>query len=267
MEKKYMVLICLFVVLTIITTILLLPYFSSNTTLKKQNTSLDKPNVLIVADSTTGTAPLSINFKSILQNFNGKLEYRWDFGDGASSEESHPVHSYDSEGTYNCSLTVVSESSSYSDHVEIEVYENNPPFVKIIVDKTTGFRPMTVNFDIDGFDTDGEIVSYDWEIIFPPVFSFQKVIKNNEKNFSERFLIPGFYEVKLTVTDDTGNIATDYLKIQVQNHQIELIIKTGFFYIGTLNSVIQVFKNIKNFFDADEPETFFEKIKSFYGGK
>lgn len=264
MERKYLVLISLFSATLIISTILLLPYLSSDTLLKNERKSSSEiSSAFIISDSSSGTAPVSIQFKSLLQNFDENVKYNWDFGDGKSSFEANPIHVYDVKGTYNCTLHVSDDSSYSLDFVMITVYENNPPFVKIIVDKTSGNRPMTVNFDVDGFDTDGEIVSYDWEILYPPILSFQKVKNYDKKNFSERFLITGFYEVKLTVTDDNGKVATDYIKIQVLGHKIELMIKGGLFYISILDTVFQLYKNMKNFFVEDEPQTFIEKIRSF----
>jgi PKD repeat protein len=45
------------------------------------------------------------------QDPDGSIEsYEWDFGDGGTSSEQAPVHSYSIEGTYNVTLTVVDDS-------------------------------------------------------------------------------------------------------------------------------------------------------------
>ena len=264
MERKYIILISLLSAILILGTILLYPILSSTDLVYSKNKSeAVLPEVLILADTTSGTAPLSIHFKSLLQNFNDNGDYEWDFGDGISSTNANPTHVYDTEGTYNCTLSVTSDSSNTSDSIMINVYKNNPPKIKIIVDKTSGNRPMTVHFDVDGFDTDGKIVSYEWEILYPPIFSYQKITTHDERNFSERFILTGLYEVKLTVIDDTGNIATDYIKIQVLGHQIELMVKAGLFYVSQISTGIRIINYIKNLFVDDEPQTFFEKLKSF----
>ena len=264
MERKYIVLISLISSLLIIGTTLLYPILSSKNLIKDETNSDGKlSEALIIPDSTSGTAPLSIHFKSLLKNFNEPVEYDWDFGDGNSSIDANPSHIYEAEGTYNCTLKVSSDSIDSTDSLRITVSKNNPPMIKIIVDKTSGNRPMTVHFDVDGFDTDGEIVSYDWEILYPPILSYQKVTTHDERNFSERFLITGLYEVKLTVIDDTGNIATDYIKIQVLGHQIELMVKGGLFYISQITSGLRVFNFIKDLFVDDEPQTFFERVRLF----
>jgi PKD repeat protein len=182
--------------------------------------------VRIITDVASGSVPLHVNFKPLILYSQGDVEYYWKFGDGGTSKESNPAYIYREIGTYNCTLTVTDETGrKSSDAVNIKVLKNNPPFVEIIVNKASGNHPMTVNFDAHCFDVDGEIISYEWEIIYPPFFSYQKVINHNEKNFSEKFWRPGFYEVKLIVTDDFDNKVTKYIKIQVHRSKIEQTIQ------------------------------------------
>jgi PKD repeat protein len=263
MKRKYIVIISILTVVAILLSIFTFPYFSSNVLSKRINQSTDvRSTAYILTDTSSGTVPLVVNFKSVLQNFEKNVQYAWDFGDSKYSDEPNPFHTYDKEGTYNCSLAVADDLSESYDFITINVYDNNPPFIKIIVDKTSGNRPMIVHFDVDGFDTDGEIVSYHWEIQYPPFFSYQKLSTHDEKNFSERFLRAGFYEVKLTVTDDAGKVATDYIKIQVLGHKIELLVGKSMYYISTFNSIIQLGKNIINKFNDNTQQSFVERILS-----
>ena len=60
------------------------------------------------ADPVSGLAPLPVHFFDVSS---GDPEtWHWDFGDGNTSDEKNPVNIYDSQGTYNVSLTV---SNSY----------------------------------------------------------------------------------------------------------------------------------------------------------
>lgn len=268
MKKKYIILPTIVALASIIISIVILPYIQSDSfSLNYSKSNEESSTVLIFTDNSVGTAPLTVNFKSLVQNFDKEVRYHWNFGDGESSSLLEPVHMFEESGIFNCSLRVTDGSSVSVDSVMITVKENNPPIIKIIVDKTSGNRPMTVNFDVDGFDTDGEIISYDWKITYPPIFSFQKITTHDKRNFSERFFIPGLYEVKLTVIDDTGNVATDYIKIQVLGSKIELMIKTGLFYVSMINGVIQVYNKINNLFFDNEPQTVVEKFVSFFGGR
>jgi PKD repeat protein len=265
MKKRNIVIISVLAIAIIIISLLTFLYFSSNTLSKQIPQSNDvNSKALIIADTSSGTAPLKVYFKSFLQNFNDEVQYAWDFGDGEFSDDPNPIHFYHTGGSYNCTLKVKDNVRDASDKIIITVRENNPPIVKIVVDKTSGNRPLIVHFDVDGFDTDGEIISYDWEIQYPPFFSYQKVTSHNEKNFSEKFLRSGFYEVKLKVTDDTGGVTTDYIKIQVLGHKIELLARTTLYYIGIFDTVINLGKNLFDKFTVSAPQTFFEKIASMF---
>jgi len=61
----------------------------------------------------TDTVPLTVQFTdesiSVLETITSWL---WDFGDGTTSTEQHPVHTYDLRGLYDVSLTVTSASNT-----------------------------------------------------------------------------------------------------------------------------------------------------------
>ena len=268
MKKKYIVVITVCIISTITLSILgftlISPEIFSNS---KEGKQAKIPEVIIITDPSMGNAPLEVSFKSLLQNFGDDVTYSWDFGDGKASNEKNPNHVYSQEDTYNCTLTVNDKESETSDAVMITVLENNPPIIKIIVDKTSGNLPLTVQFDSDGFDTDGEIVSYEWEILYPPLFSYQKISNHNEKNFSEKFIRRGLYEVKLIVIDDYGNIATDYIKIQVIGHKIQLMYWNLLSIINSVNASKKIFATLYNIYQIIFPSqthTIPERIISFF---
>jgi len=62
------------------------------------------------ADVTSGTAPLTVQFTD--RSTGPVTAWGWDFGDGASSSEQHPEHTYLQAGTYTVSLTVTGEDQS-----------------------------------------------------------------------------------------------------------------------------------------------------------
>jgi len=265
MEKKYAICISIFIVSILILSILSFSFIIDNIFINNQeNNQNDSLEVYILPSLSEGNAPLNVEFKSLVKNSIDEVTYLWDFGDGTTSYEKSPNHSYNLKGTYNISLTVKDSVDEFSDEIVITVLENNPPFIKIIVDKTSGNRPLTVNFDVDGFDTDGEIVSYEWEIKYPPFFSYQKISNHNGKNFSEKFLRSGFYEVELIVEDDFGNIATDYIKIQVLGHQIELLVGTTLYYIGIFDTIFKIYNNFIDKITVSPPQPFAEKLISFW---
>jgi PKD repeat protein len=65
-----------------------------------------------VADPGEAIAPASVSFRAEPSGGTGTFTYRWDFGDGTSSTERSPVHTYASPGTYREVLTVTSGGAS-----------------------------------------------------------------------------------------------------------------------------------------------------------
>lgn len=55
-------------------------------------------------------APLAVNFSSAGSTGTGTLTYAWTFGDGATSAEANPQHTYTAAGTYRVGLRVTDES-------------------------------------------------------------------------------------------------------------------------------------------------------------
>ncbi|MEG8278402.1 carbohydrate-binding protein [Streptomyces sp. AHA2] len=81
------------------------------------------------ADVTSGHAPLSVAFSSAgtADPDSTDLTYHWDFGDGATSEEHNPSHTYAENGTYDTTLTVTDpEGHQGSANVQVVVGNTAP---------------------------------------------------------------------------------------------------------------------------------------------
>lgn len=60
--------------------------------------------------------------------------YKWDFGDGTTSTEARPKHTYSEAGTYKVSLTVYDSAENSDTHTtEVEIYDEDYNAVKIRV--------------------------------------------------------------------------------------------------------------------------------------
>ncbi|MET8602222.1 PQQ-dependent sugar dehydrogenase [Streptomyces rubiginosohelvolus] len=66
------------------------------------------PVAKAAADRTSGPTPLAVSFSSAgsADPEGGNLTYAWDFGDGTTSADPNPSHTYTTAGTYNPTLTV-----------------------------------------------------------------------------------------------------------------------------------------------------------------
>jgi PKD repeat protein len=82
-----------------------------------------------------------------------------------------------------------------------------PPTVSATATPTNGIAPLTVKFSATGSDPDGTIAQYAWTYDDGD-FSFAQ-------NPTKRFPAPGFYNVRLTVEDNSGNSVIKVLPITV----------------------------------------------------
>jgi len=181
-------------------------------------------------DKNVGTAPLAVNFSSLIFNVEGSPKYHWDFGDGNTSNVTNPTHNYTKKGNYTCNLTIIDEAGrNITASVEVIVMANNPPTVVVLVDKVESNRPHIpvldympdpliyvlvrsldsagshlmnkkgwINVQGQVFDPEGdEIVSYEWELTQPP-FVFLGTTQYPKFYFSGKeelanFTIPELY--------------------------------------------------------------------------
>jgi uncharacterized protein (TIGR02145 family) len=81
------------------------------------------PTANFSADATTITEGETVNFTD--QSTNDPTSWSWDFGDGETSSEANPFHTYSSEGTYTVELTVTNEYGSdtetKTDYITVEI--------------------------------------------------------------------------------------------------------------------------------------------------
>ena len=86
------------------------------------------PQVSIAADPTQGEVPLEVTFTSQASDpEGGELTYAWDFGDGETSDQPNPVHTYTEPGTFEAALTVTDEDgNTASDSIEIDATDCGP---------------------------------------------------------------------------------------------------------------------------------------------
>ncbi|MDR9817470.1 MAG: PKD domain-containing protein [Candidatus Methanoculleus thermohydrogenotrophicum] len=70
----------------------------------------EPPIANFIANVTSGAVPLAVQFTDTSEN--GPTTWEWDFGDGATSTEKNPVHTYTEPGTYTVTLTVTNKAGS-----------------------------------------------------------------------------------------------------------------------------------------------------------
>ncbi len=117
---------------------------------------------------TEGCAPVAVNFTDLSYSFD-KLDYFWDFGDGNTSTEQHPTHTYETPGVYDVTLTIVSDTGcattlTLTKENFVTVYEVPTANFDVTPEEVTVFHPEVTLRDysrggnflyyvVDGVDT------------------------------------------------------------------------------------------------------------------
>jgi PKD repeat protein len=73
-------------------------------------TSIAAPVPSFEADMTSGTAPLTVQFADT--SVNAPVSWEWTFGDGSTSMQQSPRHTYSATGLYSVTLTVTNDGGS-----------------------------------------------------------------------------------------------------------------------------------------------------------
>jgi len=81
-------------------------------------------------DPEEGAAPHTVSFSADALGGNGQVTYLWRFGDGATSADRAPQHTYSSPGTYLATLTATSGAASATCADEIHVFGALTPVCK-----------------------------------------------------------------------------------------------------------------------------------------
>lgn len=76
----------------------------------KDEENIDIPVAEFSANTTSGVIPLAIVFSD--RSTNEPISWSWDFGDGSTSTEQNPSHTYTTEGTYTVTLIVTNSAGS-----------------------------------------------------------------------------------------------------------------------------------------------------------
>jgi hypothetical protein len=154
------------------------------------------------------------------------ITYLWDFGDGYTSAETNPSHTYAETGTYAVTLTVLDTAGAGDmDKTSVIITEsrgrNRPPLADAGPD-TSGEVRQELRFDGSrSYDSDGRIVRYRWDFGDRKAKS-GKHWKHKAKNgdgvtVEHEYKRPGTYTVTLTVTDDRGATAQDQATVTIRD--------------------------------------------------
>jgi PKD repeat protein len=138
-----------------------------------------------------------VNFTDLSYDTDGSVVYwSWDFGDGNSSFDQNPVHSYGDDGVYTVTLIVVDdddEVDTYSDNV---IISNVAPVANFSWSPIYPTTSDLVNFTDLSYDTDGSVVNWSWD--------FGDGNNSYTQNPSHQYENYGEYIITLKIIDNQG---------------------------------------------------------------
>jgi glucose/arabinose dehydrogenase len=206
-------------------------YYVSITTGELRRIKYGGPFANASANPTSGYSPLNVAFSSAgSSDPNGQtLTFLWDFGDGTTSTQANPNHTYTSGTvkTFVATLTVTNEDSeSSSDSVSITVGSLPPTAVIDTPPDGTVVNPGdVVNFSGHGTDPDdGNLPAsaMHWTVYLhhdDHIHTFLELDGVTGGSFTAQDYGAGTYsyEIDLTVTDSSGLTDTDSVDLPINS--------------------------------------------------
>ena len=165
-----------------------------------------RPNVNFNIGSTMGCEKLLTDFT--LVNRSNDYSYKWEFGDGTTSEEVNPKHLYSKPGFYDVTLTAISKSGDkkYVSNITASVLVSNKPKAEFEWNPV----PMgSFKFGADFYDRSEDAVEWIW--------NFGDKKSSYEKDPKHIYLSKGTYRVELIVKNASGCSDTTRQFISVED--------------------------------------------------
>ncbi len=147
-------------------------------------------NALFILDPNSGCYPVDVNFTNLSTN---AVSYVWDFGDGSTSTETDPSHTYGDPGVYTVTLVAeVDGICGVNDTTEATVTVFDYPVANYT------FTPYPANVFQPVVFTDASIDAVEW------LWEFGDGFTSTDQNPNHVYADTGSYIVCLTVTNADG---------------------------------------------------------------
>ncbi|MFQ5428530.1 MAG: PKD domain-containing protein [Thermodesulfobacteriota bacterium] len=162
------------------------------------NVTENMPPVAVATGTpATGVYPLTVVFDASQSSDpeGGPLTYFWVFGDGGTSIEAVPGHTYATVGTYTAIVTVT-DDFGLTDQASVTIVvtaPNQPPTVGPTASPYNGLSPLDVQFTANASDPEGDPLTYFWDL--------GDGATSTEANPLHTYGAPGTYLATVTVSD------------------------------------------------------------------
>jgi PKD repeat protein len=154
----------------------------------------DPPVANFTASPLSGDPALEVHFTNA--STGTITSYSWDFGDGITSSTTNPVHTYDTDGVYTVTLTVVGPGGYDTETKIAYITCGNPPgpTVEFEGSPLSGDASLTVQFT--DLSTGNNVHAWLW--------NFGDGGSSTQQNPEYIYNTAGTYNVTLSATDDDG---------------------------------------------------------------
>ncbi|MFE7845374.1 PKD domain-containing protein [Microbacterium sp. NPDC057407] len=161
--------------------------------------------VAVIGANTTGLTTAFDGTGSTASGGATVTGYAWDFGDGATSTEAKPTHTY-AAGTYTAKLVVTDSTGATSAAKTVSITAAHAAPVASFTASATGLA-LSVNGS-GSTASDGATLSHSWNW-------GDSTAAGTGATASHTYAAPGTYTVTLTVTDSLGSSATTSQSVTV----------------------------------------------------
>ncbi len=189
-----------------------------------------------VAKFSSSVSDKTVTFTNSSTDADGdELTYVWDFGDGETSTDKNPTHTYKTEETktYKVKLTVKDGQATdvATDDVQISVHTVTPP------DPSNHAPTADFHYEFTGLsgkltavasDEDGDALDYTWTLSDGQTATGSSA--------SVKFAKGGSYDITLAVSDGKSTTEKKY-SVTLENVEVVTPTKTGIYYKGEYNNI------------------------------
>ncbi len=157
----------------------------------------NSPVADFIASATAGQAPLEIKFTDISEPVDNITSWAWDFGDGGTSIDQNPEHTYGLAGFYTVELLASNQFGADTEKKVniIIVRAQNIPVAEFSANTIAGAAPLQVNF-ADKSQPEDDIASWVWR--------FGDGGISVERNPSHTYNTAGIFTVSLMAGNSEG---------------------------------------------------------------
>ncbi len=169
--------------------------FGSDTILKQNFITVNSlaPVAAFTANKTTISQGDAISFSD--QSTNAPTSWTWDFGDGSTSTNQNPSHTFLTAGTFTVKLTI---SNSFGSDILVKenliTVNSSVPVAAFAANKTTIKQGDAISFSDQSTNLP---TSWEWD--------FGDGVTSSVQNPSHTFSTAGTFTVKLTVSNSFGS--------------------------------------------------------------